>query len=183
MPAHATFFVLPVSFLFHHNFTFSEISVPTRQIACMPLGKRKAGAPDARTEVEILQQLSMEMQLAHDNGDNGGCDRVLTRLLAQVHPDDDATVWPSPVALGKRRSGTDDAQSATEILQELLDGMRVACDQQDNVMTDRLLGQFLAENETGQVSRLEVKHSPVAADASPPQEEVWRRPRHRPPHP
>jgi hypothetical protein len=57
-----------------------------------------------------------------------------------------------PWALGKRKTGVDDAPSAVEIMQELSDDMRTACDKQDSTAADRIYTRFLSQIDTDAVS-------------------------------
>jgi len=53
----------------------------------------------------------------------------------------------------KRKTGAEDAPCAMEILQELLDDMQIAAEKEDAAASHRIYNRFLAERETGVVSR------------------------------
>ena len=52
-----------------------------------PLGKRKTGVEDAPSAVEIMQELSDDMQTACDKKDSTAADRIYARFLSQLETD------------------------------------------------------------------------------------------------
>ena len=85
-----------------------------------------------------------------------------------------------PLALGKRKTGAEDAPCAQEILQELSRDMHDAVDKHDITACDRIYDRFLAERETGVVSRFFQAHAPDPEPPPPVQDADWSRPH---PHP
>ena len=81
----------------------------------MPLGKRKTDMDDTPSETDIMDALARDMQVACDIHDNEAVDHVYALFLSVAGPGPDvvhATVFPW--TLGKRKTGDEDAPSASE---------------------------------------------------------------------
>ena len=128
------------------------------------MGKRKTGVQDAQSQTEKIDALAQEYALASDMKDYDAVNRVYDRFLSVVETDVIVETL-FPLALGKRKTGTEDASCAMEILQELSRDMQDTVDKQDSTSCDRIYDRFLAERETGVVSRFFRVHS---RDPTPP---------------
>ena len=128
-----------------------------------------------------MDGLSQDMTVACIINDYGAASRVYDRFLSVVEPGITPVETVFPLVLGKRKTGAETAPCAVEIVQELSHDMQAAVDTQDISACDRIYNRFLAERETGAVSRFFAEHTHDMPEPRQPQDEDWTRPRPRPP--
>jgi hypothetical protein len=110
---------------------------------------------DARSQAEKIDALAQEYALVSGMKDYDAVNRVYDRFLSLVEPDVIVeTLFPL----------------ALEILQELSRDMQDTVDKQDSTVCDRIYDRFLAEQETGVVSRFFRTHTPDPTPDPPAQD-------------
>jgi hypothetical protein len=127
----------------------------------------------------LCASAGVSLCVASDMKDYDAANRVYDRLLSVVEP---GVIVETvlPFALGKRKTGAEDAPCAMEILNELSSDMQDAVDKQDSTACSRIYDRFLAERKNGEVSRFFQAHAEDTTPPPPAQVATWTRPH---PHP
>ena len=145
----------------------------------MPLDQRKTEMDDTPSESDVMDDLVNDMQVTSDIQDNAFADRVYTRFLSVPGPGV-VTVPVFPWVIDKRKTGTEDTPSVSEILQVLPHELQTAYTEGDDTASDRIYNRFLSQMETVVVSRYFLSLPSTVSDPHPPQTNDWNRPHPRP---
>ena len=119
------------------------------------------------------------MAFACSINDYAAASRVYDRFLLVLEPGQDLL----PIfllTLYKRKTGSETAPCAVEIMQELSDDMQAAIDKQDIAACERICDRFLTEDKKGVVSRFKLEHTRDTPEARQAKAEDWTRPRPTP---